>query len=704
MGADAVFAAAFVVGLAGGTGAFDPFEEAPPPSAVLEPEILAAHWPAMGVGPAAVSATAGEDDDFFPFSPPADPFSASALDLRSMNEASAGLGGPIVAAGDALVRANTGMPIRFWGVNGTPHLFELSDEELRQTARRLAKVGVNLLRLHGPMWHEDDFSRVDPEKLARLHRLAAELKDNGIYLALSIYFPLWRKLRPEDGFAGYRGDQEPFALPFFNDAFERIQQGWWDAILSPENPHTGLPLARDPALAFVEILNEDSLLFWTFKPYETIPAEQMASLERGFGQFVARRYGDIERGLARYGSTVRGDHPSEGRVGFVGLWDVVNRPSTRGRDAAEFLTRTMREYFVRQRDHLRRTGYAGTIVCSNWVTADARVLGPLDKWANLVCDAMDRHGYYQGPHLGERASYMIAPGDRYRDASALRFDPDSLDRVEPSYALPIQDVRYNGKPSVISEIGWAAPNRFRAELPLIAASYAALQGTDALMFFALMDTGGQRIVTKFGIDDPAILGQFPAAALLYRRGDLSPSRPVAKFDLALADLFALRGGPFQAPQNLDELRKQGVPKGALLPRAAEGTLDPLAFLVGPVEVHIAETAARTQLRSLEGFVNRRERVVTSATSELAWDYGRGLLRLTAPRAEGAAGFLGRVGPIDLGVASLETRLDYGAFLLVSLDGEPLTRSRRMLLQVMSEVQNTGFATTPAGRLKRIVAV
>ncbi|MFO7180650.1 MAG: hypothetical protein DIU78_018260, partial [Pseudomonadota bacterium] len=550
-----VFAATFVVGLAGGIGAFDPTEEAPRGSAAIDPRVLAAHWPELDVSSPSVVADASED--FFPFSPPADPFSPSPLDLRSMNEASAGLGGVIVPEGDALVQANTKQPVRFWGVNGTAELFALPDEELRHLARRLAKFGVNLLRFHGPLWREDDFARVDPEELAGLHRLAAALKANGIYLALSIYFPLWRELRPEDGFAGYHGDRAPLGLAFFDERLQRIQRGWWDAILTSENPHTGLPLARDPALAFVEIVNEDSLLFWTFKPYETIPAEQMAVLERKFGAFAAQRYGDLERALARYGSRVRGDHLDQGRLGFVGLWEALNRPSARGRDTIEFLARTMREYFVRQRDHLRSTGYAATIVCSNWVTADARVLGPLDKWANLVCDAMDRHGYYQGPHLGPRASYTIEAGDRYRDASALRFDPESLDRVEPRYALPIQDVRYNDKPSLISEIGWPAPNRFRAEMPLIASSYAALQGTDALVFFALIEPGRQRTITKFGIDDPAILGQFPAAALLYRRGDVSPAPPVATFGLALPDLFALRGGPFEAPQKHPGHRHRG---------------------------------------------------------------------------------------------------------------------------------------------------
>ena len=40
--------------------------------------------------------------------------------------------------------------MRFWAVNGPPS--GLSQDDLRRCARRLAKYGVNLVRMHGAMF------------------------------------------------------------------------------------------------------------------------------------------------------------------------------------------------------------------------------------------------------------------------------------------------------------------------------------------------------------------------------------------------------------------------------------------------------------------------------------------------------------------------------------------------------------------------
>jgi hypothetical protein len=50
----------------------------------------------------------------------------------------------------------------------------------------------------------------------------------------------------------------------------------------------------------MEIQNEDSLLFWTFAPYETVPAPQMEILERSFGSWLAAKYGSIERAFTSW--------------------------------------------------------------------------------------------------------------------------------------------------------------------------------------------------------------------------------------------------------------------------------------------------------------------------------------------------------------------------------------------------------------------
>jgi hypothetical protein len=640
---------------------------------------------------------------WFSFEPDPDPFAPAALDLRSLNERFAGEGGFIAARGSELVHAGTGRPIRFWAVNSGHDVLNQDPEGMAQFARRLAKLGVNMVRLVGPLWREDEFARVDLGKLDKVHRLLGALKHEGIYLSLSSYFPLWVQPRAVPGLEGLTGAQNPFSLPFFNPSFQKLQRGWWGQALTRKNPYTGLSLAADPALAFIEIINEDSLFFWTFSPYVTVPPAQMEILETRFGGWLTGRYGALGKAFAAWGGGhERGDLESAGRAGIIRLDRLIRDRGLRARDTAQFLATLQRQYFDDMRRFLKQElGFRGLVSGSNWITADARTLGPLDKWSNAVCDLMDRHGYFGGPHEGPRAGYLISAGDRYNDASALLFETGK--GAESSTDLPIMDLSYNDKPSIVSEINWPAPNRYRTEMPLLAAAYGALQGTAGFFFFATAEIDWPGHLAKFSISDPVGMGQFPAAALLYRKGLVRAGDVTVRVESRLADLFALEGIPVVAPQNVDALRSASLPRQPFsgLPRVP--SIDPLAFLAGRVEVNVSETGGASKMIDLSRFVDRPRKVVKSTTGELTWDYGRGLVTIDAPAAQGALGFLSRAGAIQLDDLTIASESEFGSLLLVSMDDRPLKTSRMMLLQVMTEDNNSGWAA-PGSGLRSIVDV
>lgn len=630
---------------------------------------------------------------WFLFDPDPDPFKPSPIDLRFLNEARAGEQGFIQVKGETLVHEKTGQPIRFWAVNTGTDTLQMDPAAMASMARFLAKAGVNLVRLHGPLWAPDS-RQIDRDRLTHLFTFIAALKQEGIYTALSIYFPLWTSLGPDSGFAGYN-NQPPFGLIFFNPQFQQLYFQWWQTVLTTVNPQTGKALRDDPAVALVELVNEDSTLFWTFSPYEGIPAAQMELLEQQFGTWLTQRYGSLAQALATWGQgdAVRGDGPASGRIGVLPPGALLQRRETRrAQDTAAFLIDRQQTFFQTALERLKQDmGYRGLVYASNWITADAQVLGPLDKYSNTVADLMDRHGYFSGPHKGPRATYSLSSGDTYQDRSALRFAPLTPGQT-PDYSLPIMDLRYNGLPSITTEINWPMPNRFRAELPLLAAAYGLLQGTDGFCFFAINSSHWVNMLGKFTVASPAILGQFPAAALIYRLGLLQPGRSVADVSLKLADLLALKGAPLAVPQNLDELRARDIPAdGAVSIDRAVG-IDPLAFLVGQVNLRFGEQNT-SQVVDLTRYLDRATRVIRSTTGELTWDYGRGLVTVNAPQAQAVTGFLRQAGVLQLPQVEWSSDLDYGTLMLVALDGQPLDRSNRMLLQVMSTEQNFGWQTS-----------
>ena len=192
------------------------------------------------------------------------------------------------------------------------------------------------------------------------------------------------------------------------------------------------------------------------------------------------------------------------------------------------------------------------------------------------------------------------------------------------------------------------------------------------------------------------MGQFPAAALMYRQGLVQTADPVVHVEVKLADLYALKGIPVSAPQNLDEFRKQDIPRGKILETKDVGSIDPLAFLTGRVEVNVTEQGGTSKSVEYSSLINREDRTVRSRTGELLWDYGRGLATIAAPAAQGATGFLSKAGMIALDVLVLETPIEYGSVLLVALDGQALKTSARMLLQVMTEDNNYGWSAPGTG--------
>jgi hypothetical protein len=212
---------------------------------------------------APASSTIGaEDKGWFAFDPRPDTFAESPIDLRFLNEKFAGEHGFIGVKDGHFVHATNGQSVRFWAVNGPPS--DAKDRAaLRQTARRLAKYGVNLVRRHAAVFNQD--GELDPAAVKRSIAIVEEMKTAGIYTHLSIYFPLWFTPRADHPWLqGYDGKTHPFAALMFNPRFQGKYREWLKALLTTPNEITGQTLLAEPALFGLELQNEDSFFFWTF--------------------------------------------------------------------------------------------------------------------------------------------------------------------------------------------------------------------------------------------------------------------------------------------------------------------------------------------------------------------------------------------------------------------------------------------------------
>jgi hypothetical protein len=621
------------------------------------------------------------------FEPKPETFGKDALlDLRFLNENEAGESGFLQANGDAFKLGN-GQPVRFWAVN-TIVPANATHEQLDFMAARFAKLGINMVRLHGGLFDRssDDPTKIDPARLDNYFYLINALKKQGIYVHLSTYFVLWFQIKASDGIPETDDviGKNPFGLLFFEPRMQEIYKSWLRQILTTKSPYSGKTLAEETSVGVFEIQNEDSLFFWSFNP-ATLGKGPRELLEKKFGAWLAHKYGSLDQAFAAWpGDKAPDDSAADSRAGLYSAFEMSSAgfpkqsPDRQKRllDQIHFLAGVQRSFYDDMHHYLRdEIGAKWPISASNWITAPG--LGFIERYTYSGVEVIDKHGYFGGKHAGEGSGWSVRDGHTYEDKTALT-DPESV---------PFQYVRLPGHPHVQTEIAWNKPNRYIADADLLVSTYASLQGVDGVYFFAT--ESGNWANNGSGVWPfmmPGEIGQSPAEALQYRRYDLKPGDTVIRQVTTVDDVLNLKSAAMIEGRNAD-FRISEAPKSDQAGELAG--FDPLSFFVGRVERSLDPNATPVAI-DLSKYIDRAAKKITSSTGEIVWDYGQGILTVDSPRSQAAAGFLARAGPIKLGDVTIESGNEYGTVHVISLDGQPIASSKKILVQAFTEEKMSGF--------------
>ncbi len=644
--------------------------------------------------PRQAPAAAAASSEMWSFHPQRDTFRADALlDLRKLNEPTAGQSGFVRLSEDknGFVRGD-GASIRFWSVNYS-FTRDPGMQELSHAARFLAKRGVNLVRSFN--WVESHaknpgLTDADRKSIDQTWRVVAAMKKEGIYTSISPYWPHEVKQVPRSwGVEGWPENQSPDGLMFFNPRLQEGYKAWLKALLTTRNPYTGVSLARDPAVAVIHLQNEDSLLFWT---EQNIKGKQLELLGQQFAEWAKQKYGSLEEALRQWKS-VAGDDPARGVLGIQIVWELTQSRTGAAKkrldDQLQFLAETMYGFNKEMARYLREDlGCEQLINAGNWRTADAMRLVDAERWSYTANEVMAVNRYYTLVHKGGgEQGYRISKGDKFQNISIL-FNPRSF---------PLATRLVAGYPMMITETHWVPPLNYQSEAPFLAAAYQSLTGLDVVCWMGTSDTAWANVDrNQFDMDSrfkwtmatPMIMGQFPAAALAFRRGDISMGQPAVLEHRSLAQIWGRDPAMIADEPDFDPNRDKG---DTAAKAEVSSSVDPLAFLVGPVEAVYGSDPAKTKVVDLNKFIDRQRKVVRSITGELSWDYGRGLCTINTPRAQGGTGLLSVVSPIKLRDVTIESKNPYATVFVVSLDEEPLASTERVLVQVGTRARPTGWS-------------
>ena len=139
--------------------------------------------------------------------------------------------------------------------------------------------------------------------------------------------------------------------------------------------------------------------------------------------------------------------------------------------------------------------------------------------------------YNGGVHLGDNNGWRIDPGHHFTNQSAL-LDPRDL---------PTNLKQVVGHPTIITESSWVAPLGYQSEGPFLMAAYQSLTGVNTFYWFSadtpeyqtdlgfsFLTIAGSHPLTKWSASVPEIMGEFPACALMYRKGYIKQGAPVVQ--------------------------------------------------------------------------------------------------------------------------------------------------------------------------------
>ncbi len=233
-------------------------------------------------------------EDFVPFVIPAKPNADSLIAATSFE--------PIKTDSDRLQATNghfyrRGERVRLWGVNLSFGANLPRHEDAPYVAARLAAAGVNTVRCHHldtarwprGLWNATDGKTITPQALDRLDYFIDQLARDGICVNINLHVG--------------RAHSEYLGLPKTNRQYDKISNIFTPALIDAQkqfarqmlthvNPYRKVRYADDPAVAMVEITNENSFFMWASEDtLRTLGPYYADILQKKFNAWLKEKYG-----------------------------------------------------------------------------------------------------------------------------------------------------------------------------------------------------------------------------------------------------------------------------------------------------------------------------------------------------------------------------------------------------------------------------
>lgn len=361
--------------------------------------------------------------------------------------------------------------------------------------------------------------------------------------------------------------------------------------------------------------------------------------------------------LAIGGATGLRPGDSLGRVEAIARSDFDNRTAGVQRDWLRFLTELEGAFYVEMRRFLRQElGVKSLLVGTQQNYSPPPALRDMD--------VVDMHGYWDTQRQVGPALYQMLNQSQVGDPQG-------------GIVGAIAPYRLTGKPFIVTEYNYRGANTYAAEADMLMLAYASLHDWDGVFIFNYANNdlfAVDRMIGDEGFNGHSNrFASLLPAALMFRRGDLQPSRDPVIVCVTESELF-------------DHMRKHGASTGAVHFGMPVDT-----SLRHGVSLEIVPSKCKNRARTVGTSDKRR---VHSDTGEIIWTASRegpGSLVIDSPKTKAVIGPVRefRSGGVQIKVGA--TVQDWAATILTALDSRGGSRGRWLLVATgMSRNTNMTF--------------
>lgn len=473
---------------------------------------------------------------------------ATIADNSDLLSAPAGARGFLFVGTDGRFYFEDGTRGRFWGINVAGESVFQPRAIIDAAVEAIARAGFNLVRLHHidddhgllPFSRAGDDERIDPRRLDAVDYWIARLKERGIYVYLDLLD--YRTFHVEEGVPA--GPQlgrgaKPYAV--FNERLMELQRDYARKLLFEHtNPYTGLAYAQDPAVAMVELCDENGLFRAEGRLGELV-APYREELLRRWNFRLLSQHGSREA-IAEAWTDAAGrcflgedEDPRKGTVGLPGVTAGVDESAPRMADRSMFFAAVHREYFRAMVGFLRERGLRVPVSA----VMQPRLVPEL--WAAAQeLDYIATNYYYDHPYFRHGSEWQLPAF--FSRKSALRDDTGA------AFAPNVAAARVWGKPLVVREWNACWPNDSRGAALVEAAALACLQDVDAMILFTLDIRPQTRKLGYFDVlRDPTRWGPAAIGARMFLERQVAPARHTVAVGRTEAEVFHPDTGPLPTP-------------------------------------------------------------------------------------------------------------------------------------------------------------